>query len=207
MFKKSGDFSWITVWNFRPLYLRSSVTPVPPFPLPLIVSNSLNCSMVLGGRTSDASRASFSRIWRMVKSCVGLSKYSSWCLKSCSNPQDQNLILVIRNSCSYREAEWPKALWRYAQSLRVKWWVQGDVIPIMKGHYREGGFMDESRRRMPWLNLESDYELDLAFVWATWTNKWSDDSVDLECYFGTGRRVKENSGLPCVIGPDLYGQT
>jgi len=45
--------------------------------------------------------------------------------------------------------------------------------------------MNKGRRRMPRLNLESDYELDLAFVWAAWTNKWSDDSVNFECYFGT----------------------
>ena len=39
--------------------------------------------------------------------------------------------------------------------------------------------MHKRRRQMPWLNLEPQDELDLALVGATWTDEWSEDSIDL----------------------------
>ena len=53
---KDDDFCHIL------LYLRSSVTPVPPFGDPLSVRRSLNSARELDGSTFEASCASFSRI-------------------------------------------------------------------------------------------------------------------------------------------------
>ena len=67
-----------------PLYLRSSVTAVPPFGLPASVSSWVTWSAAAApaGRTDPASWARRARMARMERSCVGMSKYSSWCLKS-----------------------------------------------------------------------------------------------------------------------------
>jgi len=66
----------IKVGGRLPVYLRSSVTALYPFGDPLIDNIVLNFSTVLRGKTSEASCASFSRIWCVLRSSVDLLKYS-----------------------------------------------------------------------------------------------------------------------------------
>jgi hypothetical protein len=57
-----------------PLYFKSSLTAFPPFGLPFNASKSENWSTAFAGMTLAARSASFWRIWRMVRSCDGISK-------------------------------------------------------------------------------------------------------------------------------------
>ena len=60
------------------VYLRSSVTALYPLDDPLIDTIFLNFSTLLNGKTSEASWASFSRIWCVLRFSTELLKYSAW---------------------------------------------------------------------------------------------------------------------------------
>ena len=70
------------------MYFKSSVTEMPPFGVPLGVMSVLNCAAESAAQkleppsVSAARSLSFWRIWVGVRLEEGMSKYSSWCLKS-----------------------------------------------------------------------------------------------------------------------------
>ena len=45
--------------------------------------------------------------------------------------------------------------------------------------------MRQSRRSVPRLHLEPDYNFDFAFIFAAWTQERLEDRLDFICYFGT----------------------